>query len=79
MLSLIASEKRISYGNEIAARAASPKWRAKGEQCIVVREAPGLKPRGEPPFLDPWKQKRAWELWVDYPTLKGNLGLADQH
>ena len=43
--------KAGSYGHEIAARAAMPKWRARGGQCIVVRETPGSYPHfWTPPF-----------------------------
>ena len=31
-LSLITSQEQVSYGHEIAARAATPKWRAMGVQ-----------------------------------------------
>ena len=40
------SSKRVSYGHEIAARAATPEWRAMDELYIVVREAPGSNPWG---------------------------------
>ena len=39
-----------NYGNEIAARAATPEWRAMGEQCIVVRGSPVRNPGGTPIF-----------------------------
>ena len=54
-LSPITSQKRFSCGNELAARAVTPKWCAMGGKCIVVLEVPGLKLGGGgtfglPPF-----------------------------
>ena len=46
----LTSKKRVSCGHEIAAQAATPKWRAMGAQCIMVRENPGSNPGGTPNF-----------------------------
>ena len=52
-LSPITAQKRVSYGHKIAARAATPEWLARGGQCIVVQETPGLYPGGNPHFWTP--------------------------
>ena len=49
-----------------------------GEQCIVVREVPGSKPRGGTPIFEtlPFRgdsletKKGAWELGLMFGTLK---------
>ena len=40
----------VSYGHEIAARAATPELRTRGGQFVVVRETPGSYPGGTPVF-----------------------------
>ena len=47
-LSPITTQKRVSYGHEIAARAVTLEWRARDGQWIVVRETPGSYPGGSP-------------------------------
>ena len=70
-------------GTKIAARAATPDWRAMGAQCIWCGRPPGSKPRWGTPIFGPLPfqgdslemKKGAWELGLTMHNTSYSLTL----